>query len=38
MLVFDGAQAQSLVQRSAKPAREAQGVAKALLDAGIDRS
>jgi AcrR family transcriptional regulator len=35
MLVFDGAQAQSLVQRSARPAREAREVAKALLDTAV---
>jgi AcrR family transcriptional regulator len=35
MLVFDGAQAQSLVQRSSRPARDAAEVARALIDAAV---
>jgi AcrR family transcriptional regulator len=37
MLVFDGAQAQSLVQRSARPVRDAREIANALIAAAVDR-
>lgn len=37
MLVFAGAQAQSLVQRSAKPARDARELANALIEQAISR-
>jgi AcrR family transcriptional regulator len=35
MVVYDGAQAQSLVQRSARPARDARKVARVLIDAAL---
>ena len=35
ILVFDGAQAQSLVQRSSKPARDAREIAATLIDAAL---
>ncbi|HEX7106426.1 MAG TPA: TetR/AcrR family transcriptional regulator [Acidothermaceae bacterium] len=37
MVVFEGGQAQSLVENSAKPARDALGIAKLLIDAAIPR-
>jgi AcrR family transcriptional regulator len=36
MLVFAGVQSQALLERSARPAREARTLAKALIDAAID--
>jgi AcrR family transcriptional regulator len=38
MLVFAGAQAQSLVQRSAGPARDAHEIAKALIDQAVEQA
>jgi AcrR family transcriptional regulator len=35
MIVFDGALVQSLVQRSTRPARDARGLADALIDASL---
>lgn len=35
MVVFEGGQAQSLVEHSTKPARDARGIAKLLIDAAI---
>jgi AcrR family transcriptional regulator len=35
MVVFEGGQAQSLVEHSPKPARDARGIAKLLIDAAI---
>ena len=35
MLVFAGAQAQALVQRSSRPARDARDIARGLIDASI---
>lgn len=37
MVVFEGGQAQSLVTHSSKPARDARGIAKVLIDAAIPR-
>jgi len=37
MVVFEGGQAQSLVAHSPKPARDARGIAKLLIDAALAR-
>lgn len=37
MVVFEGGQAQSLVEHSSKPARDARGIAKLLIEAAIPR-
>ena len=37
MIVYEGAQAQSLVQRSPRPARDARKVARVLIDSAVGR-